>query len=252
MQQKKNFFPVFLTFFVITLFIFIFSSVGLLNGLTSFLEQLTVPLQRFTFGVVHKNDQTEIAKLKAENISLTAQLIKQTELQRENQALKDQFQATNPDPRKLLPANVIGVFNDQMIIDKGISDGVKTGFVLVVKDNLVGKIVKTSAHISVFDLITGNHISFTAKTLKTQTLGIIKGQDGGLIFDNVVLSDKLEKDDTVVTKGDIDAQGVGFPPNLVVGKIVSVNKKASSLFQNAEVRSLVSVKSLEMVFVLIQ
>jgi len=38
-------------------------------------------------------------------------------------------------------------------------------------------------------------------------------------LDNVVLSDTLQKQDTVLTKGDVaDTNGIGVPPDLVIGK----------------------------------
>jgi rod shape-determining protein MreC len=69
---------------------------------------------------------------------------------------------------------------------------------------------------------------------------------------NVVLSEKLEKDDLVRTKGDVDERGQGFPPDLIVGKIISVNKQPSALFQSAEVKSLVDFSRLSTVFVITQ
>ena len=70
------------------------------------------------------------------------------------------------------------------------------------------------------------------------------------VLENVLLSDKLQTGDTVISKGDIGKDGEGFPPGLVVGRIISVNKKASALFQSAEVESLVDVTRLKMVFVM--
>ena len=58
----------------------------------------------------------------------------------------------------------------------------------------------------------------------------------------------LQKGDLVVSKGDV-SRGVQVPPNLVIGKIISVNKQTSNLFQTAQVQSLVDVSRLERVFV---
>ena len=68
---------------------------------------------------------------------------------------------------------------------------------------------------------------------------------------NVVLSDKLTVSDLVLTKGDIDL-GRGYPPDLIVGKIVSVDKKASSLFQSAQVISLVDITRVPIVFIILE
>ena len=66
-----------------------------------------------------------------------------------------------------------------------------------------------------------------------------------------MLSDSLKKDDLVLTKGDVNAQNVGFPPDLTVGKIASVSKNPSDLFQKAEIQPLVDLSNLEKVFVVI-
>ena len=71
-----------------------------------------------------------------------------------------------------------------------------------------------------------------------------------MVLDNVVLSDTIENTDLVETKGDVDANGNGYPPHLIVGKILSVNKKTSALFQSALVGSLVDVSKLDVVFVM--
>jgi cell shape-determining protein MreC len=129
---------------------------------------------------------------------------------------------------------------------------VQLGSIVVFKDNLIGKVVKISPRLSVVDLFNHKGITFTAETVKTSALGISQGAGGGkMVLGNVLLSDTLQTGDIVVTKGDVDAGGKGFPPQLVVGKIVSVNKKTSALFQTAEVESLVDVTKLKMVFVMV-
>ena len=129
-----------------------------------------------------------------------------------------------------------------MIIDKGSTDKIKEGDSIVYKDNLLGKVGKTSPHFSIVYLLNHKGISFTATTTKTEASGIVKGVgDAGIILDNTLLSDKLDQGDTVVTKDQ---------PILVVGKIISVNKKASNLFQSADIKSLVDTQKLKMVFVL--
>ncbi|HEX8931721.1 MAG TPA: rod shape-determining protein MreC, partial [Patescibacteria group bacterium] len=138
-----------------------------------------------------------------------------------------------------------------IIIDKGASDNVKMGGVVIYKNNLLGKVVQVESHLSVVNLITQKDTSFTAQSSKTSATGVIYSGSGELILDKVVLSDALEKDDLVVTKGDIDSTGSGFPPGLVVGKIVSVSKRASALFQAAEVRSLTDFSQLRIVFVIL-
>ncbi len=165
MQKRKSFFPVFLIFFILAILLFVLSRAGYLAGLTGFFEGATLPLQRTVFGTIN-SDRGETVKLREENAKLASELVKQTEQVHEIQALRDQFETANPSPRTLLPAMVIGGMGETIIIDKGQADGIKKGQVVVVKDNLVGKVDKASQHLSIIRLISSN-ISFTAKTLKT-------------------------------------------------------------------------------------
>lgn len=253
MQKRATFFPIFLIFLILSVIIFFLAQRGVLGGLTGFLEQMTSPLQKLTFNIFHvSGGQSTEDKLREENKNLLIQLAKQKELEKENKALHDQFETAKLETTKLLPAEIVGMNEDSLIIDKGSSDGVKKGEVVVYKDNLLGKVVAVEKHLSVVNLLTNKDISFTAQTSKTSATGVVNGGSSGIILGTVVLSDKLEKDDIVVTKGNVDSKGNGFPPGLAVGKIISVEKHPSALFQAAEVKSLVSFSKLKVVFVLLE
>lgn len=200
---------------------------------------------------LHSNQTA--SQLQQENNQLRLQLEQMQEIQRNNQALDDQFKTTTPAPQSLLPANVVGLQQNTLFIDRGEKDGVHLGDIVVVKNNLIGTISKITSHISLVKLLTDPTTSFTADTIKTSADGIVGSIDGeNVILGNVVLSQKLEINDIVVTKGSLNLQGQGYPPNLVVGKIVSVDKQASSLFQAAKIQSLVNISQLQMVFVIEQ
>ena len=254
MRGRRKFFPVFVGFFLLSLLIFIFSQKGLANGVTGVLQTITLPIQRYSFSFFHSSSGGD------ENIDLRMQAAKVAALERDNQALRDQFAVINPSSKTLIPAFIVGMpaflpgisIVDEIIIDKGSDDKIKPGSSIVFKDNLIGKIVKTSPHLSVVDLLNHKGFSFTAKTTATHALGIMQGTGTEtIVLNNVLLSDTLQKGDIVVTKGDINSDGLGFPPDLIIGKIISINKKASALFQSAEVERLVDVTRLEMVFVVL-
>ncbi len=251
MKRAKTILPIFLLFLALSVIILLFVQTPLQQPL----QAITLPIQKWlftTYESVPLVNPVNETQLQAENNELRKQLAKTEELKRDNEALRDQFQTSNPSPKNLLPATVIGVRDGTILIDKGEGDSVSLGDIVVLKDNLLGKISKVSPHVSVVKLIIHPDTSFTAATSKSAAIGVVKAGGGdGIILGNVVLSDKLEKDDVVVTKGDVDEKGGGFPPDLVVGKIISVNKQASSLFQAAQVRSLVDFNKTRMVFVVI-
>jgi rod shape-determining protein MreC len=252
--------PVFLFFLIIVLIIIFISWKFGFQGL-GFFQSLFYPVQKTSVSISHATTGGSlIDQLKAENAKLKVQLSKQQEIQRENQALRDQFNTTVPTSQDLLPATIIGMpaflpsitTPEELIIDKGTQDGVKVGSVIVCKDSLVGIVTKANNHFSQVLLVTNNKTSFTAKDTATNALGIVKGQGGGqIMLDNVLLSDSLHVGDVVVTGGSVDINGKGYPPGLVVGKITSVEKNPSNLFQKASVQSLVDVAKLTEVFVIV-
>lgn len=263
MAARRKVSSIFVILFFLSLIIFFFSQRDWLKGVTGIIEGITLPIKQSSFRFFHSyyigDKNSELARLKDENRNLKLQVMKLGALEKDNRALRDQFFIGNPSPKNLLPVFIVGMPGflpgvsvlDKIIIDKGSEDKVKVGSSIVFKDNLVGRVVKTSSHLSVVYLLNNKEISFMAKTVKTSALGVVKGTGGSLVLGNVLLSDTLQRGDMVVAKGDMQADGRGYPPDLVVGKIVSVNKKASSLFQSAEIESLLDVSKLEMVFVVI-
>lgn len=262
MRKRGRIFPIFSLLLASSILLFVFSQKGILQGVSGFAERLVSPLKKAfyqSFVGLEKDNSSQIARLRDENRKLIAELVRTKELERENQALQDQFATASPAPEKLLPAGVIGMIGflpgvtnpDEIVIDKGKSDGVGTGSVVVYKNNVVGRIITASAHFSIVLLPTSKNFYLTAQTAKTSALGILQGQgENTMVLANVVLSDTIEKDDIVITRDDIDKNGGGFPPQLVLGKIVSVSKKASNLFQAAKIESLVDYSKLNTVFVI--
>jgi len=251
MKRVKAVFPIFLILLIFSLFILFFFQ----NPMQAALQTITLPIQQWAFvaSVKPTGTLTPQQQLQQENNQLRVQLAQMQEIKKDDQALHDQFQTTTPASQKLLPADVIGLQQNSLLIDKGAADKLHVGNVVVSKNNLVGKITKVTPHISQVTLLSDSSTSFTAQSAKTSANGIVRALDGGtIVFANVVLSDKLEKNDIIVTKGDLDLQGHGYPPQLIVGKIVSIDKQASSLFQAAKIESLVNASQLRMVFVISQ
>lgn len=262
MRRKENFLPVFFIFLILSVFLIFFSRIGFLNKPKSLLERVFLPFQYATRNIFTStiSDNSYIDEVKNENIKLSKELAKQKKLQEENSALLDQFQTSSPKSNTLLPAKIVGspgfipAVSDptSFIIDKGKNDNARVGDAVVFRDNLVGEISKTSQSLSKVTLITDTSSSFTAKVINSSVFGVIRGEGGKhMILDNVLLSQNLKTSDIVVSKGDMDITGRGYPPDLIVGKIVSIEKKPSALFQKAEVESLLDFSKLSTLFVIV-
>lgn len=254
MKKNGNFFSIFLIFLLLSIFIFGLSKTGFLRGTIGLLETIILPVQETLFSfrnsIIKDSNNEKLKNLEEENKVLIKKLADFQNIIKENNALKDQFQTSNPKSINLLPAKIVGNKEEYLIIDKGKKDNVKVGLAVVSKDNLVGKIVKVSENVSMVDIMTNKNLSFIAKT-SSGAQGVVKGKGNDeIILENVLLFEELKVFDLVLTKGDLDIKEMGFPQGLIVGKIISVDKKPSALFQSAKVKSLINFNKLEMVFII--
>lgn len=249
--------PVFGITVGISLLFLLLSYFGLTNFLVSGVDQLFFPLGGvFVSHTTAANDTSAISQLQAENQKLLLQLAKFKVIQDDNKALRDQFATTTMPSQTLLPAQVVGkgaagvhFIPDEVVIDKGKNNQVSIGRVVVYKDGVVGLVSQSSNNFASVQLVSNPMSSFPAKT-GDGVLGVIKGQgEGNMILDNVLLSETLHIGDVVQTSGNQTGSGAGYPPNLVVGKIISIDKNPSSLFQSARVAPLLSFEKMTTVFI---
>jgi rod shape-determining protein MreC len=261
MQNRRNFWPVFSAVFFLCITILILSYFGKLKFLSSFLEKGVSVIQTTAFGIFQKTpfitENAKIKELRDENLKLLSSLGSFEKLKKENQALSDQFQISYPKSSNLLRADVVGApgfipgvsVPNVFILNKGKKDNLKKGYSVVIKDNLAGVISQVSENLSKVDTINNPAFSFTAKT-ENGAAGLIMG-GGTLTLGEILLSENLMKGDLIMTKGDINSDGIGILPDLIVGKITSVEKNPSDLFQKAKVESFVNFVNLTSVFIYI-
>lgn len=263
-KKRERNYLIWLCIIVFFLFgiLYIASTSKLGRSVSGYFEGVTIPLQKIVYnlpGVFQLDNQKATQALKKENRELIDKLVDYEKLKRENVAFRSQFQTSGLSSQSLLPANIVGINSfvpgvsipDSFTIDKGAADKVEAGNVVVLENVVVGRVVKTSGSLSRVHLITNKEESITATAVKTKALGIIKGRgERDMIFDNVLLSEKLEVSDTVISKGDIGIDGKGIPPNLIIGKITGVERKTSELFQTAKVASPIDLTKLSVVFII--
>jgi len=265
MKKKENFVPVFIFFLVLSILIFGLSQLELFRNFLGIIGEVLSPIQKITYqsfqSVTNFNKNENLRELKEENSNLIRQLVNQKLLEKENSALRDQFETSKLRSTNLLPAKILSAPSfipnisepSIFIIDKGENDRIRIGDAAVYKDSLVGKVVELTPYLSKINLITNASVSFAAKTIRTNAVGVIKGEGGRqMVLDNILQSADIKESDLIVSKGDLDIKGRGYPSDLVVGKVVSVEKKPSALFQKADVVSLLDFSNLSTVFIIRQ
>ncbi|MEK7605655.1 MAG: rod shape-determining protein MreC [Patescibacteria group bacterium] len=261
MSKRRGIFSVFIFFFILSLILYGISLTSVGQAGVGLTEVALAPLQEGVASVLalSKGELTPLQKLEEENRLLRAQLAKIKDQEKEIHALQDQFNTQQPVSNQLLPARIVGFkglipglsMPEQIVIDKGEKDNVHVQNIVVYKNFLIGKISRQTDHLSVVDLSFKKGFSITAITSPTNAIGIVKGQgQGTLLLDNVVLSENLQKNDSVVTQGTTDLDGSGAVPGLVIGKILSIDKKPSSLFQTAKLQPFFDINHLTTVFII--
>lgn len=259
-MKRKSLFIVFIVCCVLASIFFIIGKNN--NVVGGFFQVAFSPLSHIIFSSSKHIVSNSNAFIQQETVATFLQKVtNEKKLQDENIALRDQFQTQSPSSKTLLPAVIIGApgfipnvsFPEYLVLDKGSNDNVHMGSVVVYKNIALGKIAQVSPTSSQVSLISNKSSSFPIKTVTTNALGVARGQaNSDMTIDNVLLSDTLKKDDMVVTYGDVDMHGNGYPPDLLVGKIATVEKNPSALFQKASLQNIIDITKLTTVFVMVK
>ena len=239
-----------------SILIFILDYFNFLDFLKNPAELLVLPVKKTVFSIfvttknigdiIHQYPQ--LANLIEKNQNLTQDNSelnhKITILEQQNTALSHQLGVPLPPQFQLIAAQVLAL-SRFMELSVGQTDGIKTGMVVVDGITLVGKVVDVSGHRSKVMIPTDSEISIPAKTNRGTT-GNVTGQFGtNIILDKVLQKDSLFQGDQVVTSGLGD-----FPPNLIIGNVVSIYSPDVSVYKNAKVAAPIDYGTTQTVFVI--
>jgi rod shape-determining protein MreC len=136
----------------------------------------------------------------------------------------------------------------QIAVDRGASDGVKEGMIVVSEGrSLVGRVSRVLDDYAWVTLITDPKSAVSAIVQESRAEGVVAGNyDGSLIMEFVGQGATVKQGDFVVTSG----MGGGYPPGIVIGRVASVQKTGQDLFQSVHVDHLASLGSIETALVL--
>jgi rod shape-determining protein MreC len=198
----------------------------------------------FVFISFARNGSRKLIYLEQRVAELTVDSERLTALERENTALRDQMGVTGPNTYSLLPANVIGL-DRYLLLDKGELSGVKKGMAVLSKNIYIGTIFDTKPTSSRVLLPTDPDSLLSVQTSKNGVKGILVGQFGSAMqLTKVVQQDELKVNDTIITSGE-----GSIPKGFIIGTIGSITKKENELFQSADIKSLVDINRIEIVFI---
>ena len=196
---------------------------------------------------------SENKTLRAENERLTNELARAREDAVQQQNLKDLDSVRQQFPNDtFLAASVVSRDSSNVrsivAIDRGRSDGVKEGMIVVTEGrSLVGTVAKVLDGYAWVTLITDPKSAVSALVQESRAEGVVAGNyNGSLNMEFVGQGAAVKQGDFVITSG----VGGGYPPDVVIGRVSAVQKTEQDLFQSVHVDHLASLTSLDRVLVL--
>jgi rod shape-determining protein MreC len=112
---------------------------------------------------------------------------------------------------------------------------------------LIGTIDRVEDFSSTVFLSTDPDFRIRALGQDGRAQGIVRGQLGqGYLFDKITQAESIKKGELVITAG----SGL-VPRGILIGEVESASKSDNAVFQSAQLRPLVNISSLEIVFVVI-
>ncbi len=174
-----------------------------------------------------------VDELRRKNVELWQTIAQQQKVTEERG-----FQQANPQ-WNYLSARVIAWDPSNLVrtvaVNKGRSDGVAMGMVVVSSSGLVGKVVEMSDRWSRVLLVNDPRSSVNGMLQRSAdgSKGMLQGRPDGLLRMKYLQAESgVQKGDVVVTSG----LGGGFPPGLFVGWILEVSYSDGQMFHEALVR----------------
>jgi rod shape-determining protein MreC len=133
-------------------------------------------------------------------------------------------------------------------IDRGRSDGLKTGMPVVTEGNtLVGTVTKVEDSHSWITLVTDVDSAVSSVVLESRAQGVVAGgYNHRLSMEFVDQQSAVQEGDTVVSSG----LGGSYPAGLVIGRVTGVSGQRQDVFQRVTVEPLASLSRLETVLVM--
>jgi rod shape-determining protein MreC len=189
----------------------------------------------------------ENESLKNENQKLLSEIVYLQAITNANQAQSEASLACQNASFEMLMAGVVGSDSQDMLsINKGSNDGILEGMPVINQQNvLFGKIFKVYKNFSEVMLISNKNSVINVEiqqsdATKPEIEGVVKGKGGlDIYLDLIPIDDTISQNDVLITSA---LEGT-FPKNLLVGKIVKVEKNDQNPHQQAEVQPFFNISA---------
>jgi rod shape-determining protein MreC len=196
--------------------------------------------------------RSENRVLRELNLTLADEVSRLRESRLENLRLRQLLGLKERGQFSYVAANVIGknlqLLRNTVTLDVGERDGIQAMMPVVTDNGLAGKVVATTGHYAVAQILLNKDLRVSAKIERSRVDGIIRWEGGSrLLLTNVAKTLDVQEGDVVITS----EYSSMYPPGIRIGVVVSARPLEGSLFQTIEVAPGVDFPHLEEAFVLL-
>ncbi|PIZ44085.1 hypothetical protein CO180_00430 [candidate division WWE3 bacterium CG_4_9_14_3_um_filter_41_6] len=254
------------------LFVFLFSVTLIafdrvfgLDPLRNGIQRITAPVSfgLYTVGYTITDASTFVVSLPyvhKENIlllqnndAMRAQLVRFSELERENQILRRELGVAGVRTSPKILARSMGIQeygNDiVLIVDKGGDDSVVIGDIAIVDDKLIGRVVQvlpSQAYVIPIVSVNSKIPAYIQAEGSAVTNGLVVGKfNSRLVLSEILQADTVQKGDIVVSSG----EGGLFPSGLVLGVVEEVESTGTEIFKSALLNTNWELSAIKSVFI---
>jgi rod shape-determining protein MreC len=189
--------------------------------------------------------------LREMNLALSDEVSRLREGKLENLRLRQLLELKERGDYHYISADIVGknlqLLRNTITLNAGQADGVEINMPIVSESGLVGKVVSTTTHYSIGQILLNKDLRVSAKVQRSRVDGIIRW-DGSrtLLLQNVARTDDVQPGDLVITSD----YSAFFPKGIRVGVVSETRPMPGSLFQTVTVKPSVDFTALEEVFVM--
>ncbi len=180
----------------------------------------------------------ENASLRRRQLLMEAELQRYQVLLRENVRLRELLDSSVRLNSRVLVAELIAVdldpYKQQILLNKGTSDGVFVGQPLIDANGVVGQIIHAGPYTATALLLTDASHGIAVELNRTglRTLAVGKGTTNRLSLPHIPNEADVRIGDLVVTSG-LDGR---FPPGYPVGEVTTADKDTDSAYAFVEIK----------------
>jgi rod shape-determining protein MreC len=190
----------------------------------------------------------ENGRLSSRVHELESVVIKNAELQHENDILRKELNLSANPSTELIAAQVISrsvsVTQQRLLLNKGTNDGMAQGMGIIAQGFLVGYVDKAMANTAEVILVTSAEAHVPVVLQNSRSLGLMKGGAFGIVVEEIPRDVAITQGEAIVTTTTGDIIKGGIP----IGTAGTVLSTQSDVFQSVRVASPIDFSRLEIVF----